>query len=48
MNDEIKKKDTKYSQLFEQLEPRMQTVPVHEPTPAPSPILKKNQPRIFV
>ena len=47
VNDVINKLDTKYSQLLEQLESRMQAVPVHEPTPAPSPI-KTRQPRIFV
>ena len=47
VNDVINKLDTKYSQLLEQLESRFQTVPVHKPTPAPSPI-KTRQPRIFV
>ena len=38
VNDAINKLDIKYSQLLEQLESRIQTVPVHEPTPALLPI----------
>ena len=49
VNDAINKLDIKYSQLLEQLESRIHTVPVpvNEPTPAPSPI-KSRPPRIFV